>query len=98
MENPQKAIDKLQQEIDHERAAVEGAVRKSTTSNLASKTSSSGIVLTLAGGLVVLGLSFTYAQMLGRQAVTRLTAGSFGGAAGLLVGFAIGRQEKSRRK
>lgn len=81
MEKPRKDIDKLQQEIDRERTAAKVAAKKSVTAILApAKSSSSGIVLTLAGGLVVLGLAFTYAQMLGRQAVTRFTAGSIGAA------------------
>lgn len=90
MENPRKDIDELLREIDSERTAV-------TRSSDATQTSGFGVVVTLAGGLLVLGLAVTYAQMLGRQSVTRLTAGSIGGAAGLLVGYAIGRQKEGRR-
>ena len=96
MEKPHTDLDKLQQEIDREQTAAKVAAKKSVTNKLApARSSSSGIVLTLAGGLVVLGLAFTYAQILGRQAVTRFTAGSIGAAAGLLVGYSIGRKDKA---
>lgn len=96
MEKPHTDIDKLQQKIDRERTAAKVAANKSVNNKLApARSTSSGLVLTLAGGLVVLGLAFTYAQMLGRQAVTRVTAGSIGAAAGLLVGYSIGRKDKA---
>ena len=91
MDDPTKDISKLQDEIDKEQAAV----KKATASGLGPKGSFSGAVLGIAGGLVVLGLAFTYAQMLGRQTVMKITAGSIGGAAGLVVGYALGRYKRS---
>ena len=87
MDDPKKDISKLQDEIDKEQAAA----KKATASELAPKGSFSGTVLGIAGGLVLLGLAFTYAQMLGRQTVMKITAGSIGGAAGLVAGYALGR-------
>ncbi|QNI85954.1 hypothetical protein SynPROS71_02185 [Synechococcus sp. PROS-7-1] len=52
MEKPRTDIDKLQQEIDRERTAAKEAAKKSVTAKLApAKSSSSEVVLTLAGGL-----------------------------------------------
>ena len=90
MEDAKKDFSKLQDEIDKEQAAV----KKATASDLGPKSSFSGTVLGIAGGLVVLGLAFTYAQMLGRQTVMKITAGSIGGAAGLVVGYALGRYRR----
>ena len=53
MEKPHTDLDKLQQEIDREQTAAKVAAKKSVTNKLApARSSSSGIVLTLAGGLV----------------------------------------------
>ena len=90
MDDPKKDISKLQDEIDKEQAAV----KKATATDLGSKGSFSGAVLGIAGGLVVLGLAFTYAQMLKEQTVMKITAGSIGGAAGLVVGYALGRYKR----
>ena len=50
---PHTDLDKLQQEIDREQTAAKVAAKKSVTNKLApARSSSSGIVLTLAGGLV----------------------------------------------
>ena len=91
MEDPKKDISKLQDEIDKEHAAV----KKATVTDLVPRSSFSGTVLGIAGGLVVLGLAFTYAQMLGRQTVMKITAGSIGGAPGLVVGYALARYRRS---
>ena len=46
-----------------------------------------------AGMLVVLGLSVSLASQLTRDQVTALTAGSIGGAGGLVIGYGLGKRK-----
>lgn len=89
MEKPRKDIDQLQQEIDQEREGV----KKASRGDRIAKHSRFDAVITGAGLLVVVGLALSFAKTLDDQTVSKLTAGSIGGAAGLLIGFAVGRSK-----
>ena len=52
-------------------------------------------MLTGAGLLLVLGLAVSFASRLNQDQITGLTAASFGAAAGLVVGYVVGKTDVS---
>ena len=95
MTDPQKEISKLQEEMD---AARREAKQSGNDTALAQATprpqnTSLDFVITGAGMLVVLGLAVSFSSQLTRDQVTALTAGSIGGAGGLVIGYSIGRRK-----
>ena len=93
MNHPKKEISQLQDEMD---SAREEAKKLSKTGAQAqnisrSQNTSFDYVITGAGMLVVLGLAVSFSGQLTRDQVTALTAGSIGGAGGLVIGYSMGR-------
>ena len=94
MNDPQKEIDKLQDEIDKAREDT-GKIQRGEALKpvlYQPKSLRFDAVLTGAGVLVVLGLSVSLASQLTKDQVTALTAGSIGASGGLVIGYGIGRR------
>ena len=95
MSDPKKEITKLQEEMDAARQEAKkqskGEVLAQTATRL--QNTSLDYVITGAGMLVVLGLAVSFSSQLTKDQVTALTAGSIGGAGGLVVGYSIGRRK-----
>ena len=95
MNDPKKDIDKLQQEMEQARADADKASRSNALKPVLYKPQNIGLdaVIAGAGMLVVIGLSVALASQLTKDQVTALTAGSIGGAGGLVIGYGIGRKK-----
>ena len=95
MSDPNKEITQLQEEMDAARQEAKkqskGEVLAQTATRL--QNTSLDYVITGAGMLVVLGLAVSFSSQLTRDQVTALTAGSIGGAGGLVIGYSIGRRK-----
>ena len=96
MIDPKKDIDRLQREIDDVRTDADRASKEASPKPLLYRPQNLGLdaVLIGAGMLVVLGLSVSLASQLTKDKVTALTAGSIGGAGGLVIGYGIGRKKQ----
>ena len=94
MNDPQKDISKLEDEMDKAREDAAKSQRGEALKPVLYKPKnlSFDAVLTGAGMLVVLGLSVSLASQLTRDQVTALTAGSIGASGGLVIGYGIGRR------
>lgn len=92
MDEPTKDIAKLQKEIDQQRdAARQAQISKPEAKPKKSSNKSLDAVLVGAGLLVVMTVAINAASKLRPSQITALSAGSIGGAAGLVVGYLIGR-------
>ena len=95
MTDPKKDIDRLQQEMDQARADADRASKGQSLKPVLYKPQNFGLDVVIAGAgmLVVLGLSVSLASQLTKDQVTALTAGSIGGAGGLVIGYGLGRRK-----
>ena len=95
MNDPKKDISKLQDEMDKAREDAANAQRAATLKPVVYKPQNFGldVVMVGAGMLIVLGLSVTLASQLTKDQVTALTAGSIGGAGGLVIGYGLRRSK-----
>ena len=92
MDEPTKDIANLQKEIDQQRDAARRAqISKPEAKPKKSANKSLDAVLVGAGLLVVMTVAVNAASKLRPSQITALSAGSIGGAAGLVVGYLIGR-------
>ena len=92
MDDPTKEIDNLQKEIDQQRVAAKHAQISKPQANL--KKSANGsfdAVLVGAGLLIVMTIAVNAATKLRPSQITAISGGSIGAAAGLVVGYLIGR-------
>ena len=100
MTDPAKELERLQAEMDQFRS--EAAATKQNAKGDVEKGSSEKVsgrfdaVLTGAGLLLVLGLAVSFASRLNRDQITGLTAASVGAAAGLVVGYGVGKSDGSK--
>jgi hypothetical protein len=95
MNDSKKDIDRLQQEMDSACADADKASRSEALKPVLYKPQNIGLdaVIAGAGMLVILGLAVSLASQLTKDQVTALTAGSIGGAGGLVIGYGIGRKK-----
>jgi hypothetical protein len=97
MTDPAKELERLQAEIDQfssEAAATKHNAKGDVETGRPKKVSGRfDAVLTGAGLLLVLGLAVSFASRLNRDQITGLTAASLGAAAGLVVGYGLGKSD-----
>ena len=92
MDEPTKDIANLQKEIDQQRdAARQAQISTPEAKPKKSENKSFDAVLVCAGLLVAMTIAINAASKLRPSQITALTAGSIGGAAGLVVGYLVGR-------
>ena len=95
MTDPQKEISQLQEEMDVARREAKQSGNDTALAQATPRSQNTSLdyVITGAGMLVVLGLAVSFSSQLTRDQVTALTAGSIGGAGGLVIGYSIGRRK-----
>jgi len=95
MTDPNKEISQLQEEMDTARQEAKKQTKGEDLAQTAIRPQNTSLdyVITGAGMLVVLGLAVSFSSQLTREQVTALTAGSMGGAGGLVLGYSIGRKK-----
>ena len=92
MDEPTKDIANLQKEIDQQRdAAKQAQISKPEAKPKRSSNKSLDAVLVGAGLLVVMTIAVNAANKLSPSLITALSAGSIGGAIGLVVVYLVGR-------